>query len=294
MIRKLLLSLLNSSVALATLAVAFLAAPAVAADVEPMPEALDWTAFHVGVGGGGNFGFAHEDSRAYVETDQHFVDTEGAIGRNVKGDANNSSELGKAGGFATVEAGFDYQMGSSVVAGLLANYDFGKTSLDNNADVPMHMQWGACPNQGECLSGSELWPADYRTKWKIGDSWAVGGRLGFLAMDNALIYALGGYSQAKVQSELSFLYEDYGVEMSNNDWQDGWFIGGGLETLLTQNISLKAEYRYNDYGKVSNGHSFEVIQEDGHEYDNYYEDASQKADITVHSVRAVLSYRFGL
>ena len=119
---------LNTSVALAALAAIFMAAPAVAADVAPPPpEAYNWTGFHIGAGGGGTFAFANEDPYAYING--YFV------GYTQYGE--HSGDLGDASFFGTVEAGFDYQLGSSFVAGILANYDFNSTKMKNksNADV---------------------------------------------------------------------------------------------------------------------------------------------------------------
>jgi outer membrane immunogenic protein len=262
---------LNTSVALTALAVFVLAAPAVAADIEPMPEAADWTAFHVGIGGGGNFGFVKEDSNSFINDNNEFFTF-----------GEHHSDLGDAGFFGTVEAGFDYQM-DSVVIGLLANYDFGKTKMDNQSNTLV------IDNTGNVVDN-----ATYETKWEIGDSWAIGGRLGFLAMDNALVYVLGGYTEAKVKSESSISGDNnpgFAFDTSDSAWEDGWFVGGGIEALLTDNISLKAEYRYNDYGSIKRND--EVLDEGG-EQEFFFANSNQEADITVHSVRAVLSYRFGL
>src|SRR5690349_10768547 len=102
---------LNTSVALAALAAIFMAAPAVAADVAPPPpEAFNWTGFHIGVGGGGNFVFVDEDPTSYVDSYEDCCGYYYQYG-------DHSGELGKADFFGTIEGGFDYQLGSSFVAG---------------------------------------------------------------------------------------------------------------------------------------------------------------------------------
>ncbi|HTN98654.1 MAG TPA: hypothetical protein VL101_16885, partial [Nordella sp.] len=210
---------LKSSVALAALAAIILAAPAVAADIEaPMPEAANWTAFHVGVGGGGTYGFADDGTEVFFDdlgVENHFHSY-----------AGSSSDLGNAGGFGTIEAGFDYQM-DSVVVGLLANYDFGKTKMSNDF------------NGVEGNDFNIFGTTSGETKWEIGDSWAIGGRLGFLASDSTLLYVLGGYTEAKIESESSLTSDNNNVALGFSDkaWEDGWFIGGGVEALLTDNIS---------------------------------------------------------
>jgi outer membrane immunogenic protein len=270
---------LNTSVALAALAAIFLAAPAVAADVEaPMPEAANWTAFHVGVGGGGMFGFVQEDANSFINDNNDFF---------VFGE--HSADLGEANWFGTVEAGFDYQI-DSVVVGVLANYDFGKTKMKNKSNTFVFN------NNSDTIDDN----ATFETKWEIGDTWAVGARAGFLAMDNALIYVTGGYTQANIKAE-SDLHNDFAnpqfpfnesFHSSDSGWEDGWFVGGGIEALLTDNISLKAEYRYADYGKVNRDDSIDTNP--GSESEFFFAESSQEGDVTVHTVRAVLSYRFGL
>jgi outer membrane immunogenic protein len=262
---------LNLSVAVAALGL-FLATCASAADIEaPLPEAPDWTAFHIGAGVGGNFALVEEDA---------FGDKEGGLIFGTSAFGAHESDLGDAGFFGTIEAGFDWQLGSSsIVLSAVANYDFGKTKMDNESFAVVE----------DCdLLGCDISEGSFATQWKIGDSWAVGGRLGFLAMDDALIYVLGGYTQAKVKASAS-LEDSEGfvfIDQSDSSWEDGWFVGGGIEALLTDHISLKAEYRYNDYGTVELEDSFVDGTSEA--------EISQEGDITVHSVRAVLSYRFGL
>jgi outer membrane immunogenic protein len=266
---------LNTSVALAALAAIFLAAPAVAADLTaPMPEAANWTAFHVGIGGGGIFGFVQEDSDSFLEANNFNA---------LFASGEHHSDLGDADWFGTVEAGFDYQI-DSIVIGVLANYDFGKNKMENKSSIDIF------DNNGNSFRNN----GTYETKWEIGDSWAIGARLGFLAMDNALIYVMGGYTEAKIKSE-SELSDNNNANIrfhtSDSSWEDGWFVGGGIEALLTDNISLKAEYRFNDYGSV-NRDDDETNGIPG--FDNSFANSNQDGDVTVHSVRAVLSYRFGL
>lgn len=263
---------LYGTVAVAALA-AVLTTPAVAADVELPPPAADWTAFYVGIGGGGMFGFA-DDSTVLAFDDFNVVN-------HIHAAAEGFSDLGKAGAFGTVEAGFDYQMDSFVV-GVLANYDFGKVKMRNKFS-------GVAADDFNNLAFAEG-----ESEWKVGDTWAIGGRLGFLAADSALVYILGGYTEAKIKSSTSFSASNannlnFATGFSDSSWEDGWFVGGGIETLLTDSISLKAEYRYADFGSVDRGDSSITGANN-----NVGSFSDQSADITVHSVRAVLSYRFGL
>lgn len=71
----------------------------------------------------------------------------------------------------------------------------------------------------------------------------VGARAGFLVMPSTLLYAKGGYTNAR-----------YHVTSANNTDTflsranlDGWRVGAGVEHALNQNIYLKGEYRYSNY-----------------------------------------------
>lgn len=103
-------------------------------------------------------------------------------------------------------------------------------------------------------------------RFRMGDNWAVGGRVGFAASSNILLFVAGGYTQAKVGvvANSSVYSTNAGdsvaaavtklvslKEVSGSKWRDGYYVGGGFEAKVTSNISLKAEYRYSDYGNYS-------------------------------------------
>jgi outer membrane immunogenic protein len=88
-------------------------------------------------------------------------------------------------------------------------------------------------------------------------------RAGYLVDPQTLIYARGGYTNARVRTTLT---DAAGVSRASNS-QDGWVVGGGVERVIAQNVSARLEYRYS---KLSEG--------DGKDYR--------------HRVLAGLSYRF--
>jgi outer membrane immunogenic protein len=96
-------------------------------------------------------------------------------------------------------------------------------------------------------SGSSvLVPGDaYRVK--AGRDLYVGGRVGFLAGDNALIYAKGGYSNARVKTR----YTSGATTIEDHDDLDGWRAGAGAEVKLGGNMYAKAEYRFSKYGDIA-------------------------------------------
>ncbi|MGH6811695.1 MAG: outer membrane protein [Methylocella sp.] len=72
---------------------------------------------------------------------------------------------------------------------------------------------------------------------------SIRGRLG-VAFDRALLYATGGAEFAGFNtSETGFPGFD-----QNSTTRTGWTVGGGIEYAVTGNWSIRAEYRYADFG----------------------------------------------
>jgi outer membrane immunogenic protein len=67
------------------------------------------------------------------------------------------------------------------------------------------------------------------------------GRVGY-AIDSVLLYGTAGLAVAN--STGTFLFDDTQTHV-------GWTAGIGAEVMVSDNVSLKAEYRYSDYGAES-------------------------------------------
>jgi opacity protein-like surface antigen len=183
----------------------------------PQPaQAFSWTGIHLGVGGGIQFDGADGYASVYDSSDNFFDETSGHL-------------TGTA-WFATLDAGVDFQVQSFVV-GLLANYDWHPspaTDQISSTDVDLNVTWG--------------------------DSWAVGARAGWLFSPSTLFYVSGGYAQKNITA-----YSEHDVDggsgytgpLTAGGWQPGWFAGIGIETLLSQHVSAKLEYRYGVYSGFS-------------------------------------------
>ncbi|MEM7689982.1 MAG: outer membrane beta-barrel protein [Pseudomonadota bacterium] len=74
----------------------------------------------------------------------------------------------------------------------------------------------------------------------------LGARIGFNAAPNTLIYAKGGYTNAKLN-----IRNNDGTFESDNDFDlDGYRIGAGAEYAIQQNAFVKLEYRYSNYSEA--------------------------------------------
>jgi len=61
-------------------------------------------------------------------------------------------------------------------------------------------------------------------------SWAAAARVGYMLNTGLMIYGLAGYESA-----------DFDLGNVSFD-RDGWMVGGGLEVMISQHLSLTAEY----------------------------------------------------
>ncbi|WP_273718278.1 MULTISPECIES: outer membrane protein [Bartonella] len=91
-----------------------------------------------------------------------------------------------------------------------------------------------------------------KEKW----SGATRVRIGFAAVDRIMPYVAGGIAYTQVQMVNSLKAETAGgTEIASAKVFDksktfvGFTIGGGVDFAMTDNVLLRAEYRYSDYGK---------------------------------------------
>lgn len=65
-------------------------------------------------------------------------------------------------------------------------------------------------------------------------------RAGYLVDDKTLVYARGGYTNLRARTTLA-------TGASTVRDLDGYHVGGGVERAITDHISARIEYRYNNY-----------------------------------------------
>ncbi|WP_254473341.1 outer membrane protein [Bartonella sp. B1098] len=94
--------------------------------------------------------------------------------------------------------------------------------------------------------------ASLKEKW----SGATRVRVGFAAVDRIMPYVAGGIAYTQLQVVNSLKAETAGgTEIASAKVSDksktfvGFTIGGGVDFAMTDNVLLRAEYRYSDYGK---------------------------------------------
>ena len=128
------------------------------------------------------------------------------------------------------------------------NYQFDRQWLIGlEADIQYSGQRGSqtdCSIAG-CPLGSAFGSASHNLKW-FG---TARGRLGWLATDRILLYATGGLAYGQIDSGyVSGIAGVAFLPVNTSTWRAGWTVGGGIEGVLTDRWTVKAEYLYADYG----------------------------------------------
>jgi outer membrane immunogenic protein len=177
----------------------------------PPPPVFTWTGFELGVQVGGGAG------RTSV---------------NVDGDTapfptfSSSQTYGSSGVFGGIHLGFNYQFSGPFVIGAQLEYNF--TGIDGNDSAP--------PLNTLETSIRQFGSAD--------------ARLGYAFNNRLLIYAIGGFAYADLSSQIALEGLSPGVI---NFWRVnryGFDVGGGLEYNFYGNWTMRAEYRYYDWGTL--------------------------------------------
>ena len=76
-----------------------------------------------------------------------------------------------------------------------------------------------------------------------GRALGLAARAGVLAGPRTLIYAKGGWENGR------FTFDD-GVDRASAN-RDGWTLGGGVEQMLTENVSARVEYRHTKFNSFT-------------------------------------------
>lgn len=254
---------------LLTTAIAMMAAPAIAADlpsrVAPPPPAptvppaaarsvsalptFAWSGFYAGVHGG--YAFGAEDGQL-TETTSATPAVVSSFDRSVK-------PRGVLGG---AHVGYNFHSGSYVY-GLEADAEYAK--------VDDSLSWETSTTA--TTVGRFGVEQDFRGSLRA--------RFG-LAYDGILLYVTGGAAAARVEAA----YAAAG-SVSKRNVLIGWTAGAGVEYALWSNWSVRAEYRYTNFGDQTIGFAGTTVATGN---TSTY---SWNADQTEHAVRAGLTYRFG-
>lgn len=119
-----------------------------------------------------------------------------------------------------VRAGYDYQMGSFVVGGLV---EYSQLQLNDAA------------------TGFSTTPAGYAFNRKLNDLWAVRARGGY-AMGDSLFYATGGYARGNMKHSFNTTNTANSFTGDGGGDANGYQLGLGYERKLMPNVTLGVEW----------------------------------------------------
>jgi outer membrane immunogenic protein len=175
------------------------------------------------------------------------------------------SGIGGQGGLAGIEAGYDFQITDRYVLGLQADYT--ASSIATTVDA---------------VSDS----VPYSYSLEASDSVSILVRGGRIVDGSALLYNFAGYTR-------STFYGDDNNGSSYDFDLDGLTFGGGIESAIAENVTLKLEYRYTMYLNMDDFNQ-ESVDTSGLGIDDLDLTGSSLEDTSdVQTIRAVISYHSG-
>lgn len=263
----------------------------------------NWTGLKLGVGVGGQY----DQAKTSVEG-SHELLGEWNPTDTFTGNASGTNDLGKTKFIGTLDASYDYQMNKNFLIGLIGSYDFGsKKHMNGSTSGLSNYDEGSASGTGD---------ASITSTFSTKNTAALGLRLGALANESTLVYATAGWANTKYNqsstytshAENLYAYDnttstyDYTATLNKDGHKNGFFLGGGIETKLTDRISGKLEYRYSNFGTIKASQSLSPAGlETGTDW-AYYPSTSvgmsgsssltHDTELTSHAIRAVLSYGF--
>jgi outer membrane immunogenic protein len=127
------------------------------------------------------------------------------------------------------------------------------------------------------LDGSTLCPnPGFTCHAEIDRLFRAGGRLGF-AVNNWLIYGMGGWARARVATTATPFFFGF----NDRHHHDGWYAGGGVEFGFAQNWIFGVE-------------GFRVeLDHENHAFPPFIGGASRRVDGDFWVIQGRLSYKFG-
>jgi outer membrane immunogenic protein len=230
------------------------------------PVTSSWTSPYLGFGGG--YGVANNT----LGLSDRFTSDPGSV-------FDAGIPFGHDGGILFATIGYDYQISPMFVVGVFGDADYSHLRQGNSLSLSLD-------DEGPELHGG--------TKTEFKNMLMVGGRIGYLVQPDTMLFVSGGYANVEADDtnvSLSASFEGSEIEGGSTTLVggrhfNGGFIGGGIETRLSDSLSLKAEYRYIDLGSEN----VTLLPNDLPEVN---EVVSTTFDPDIQMGRLSINYRFG-
>ena len=266
----------------ATLALMLTASPALA-------QSADWTGPYVG----GRLGYTTQpqdkDETILFDTDLNgtfgdTVNTVAGVNAFSRGFCGGAARSATSNGCAdrdgsewAVHAGYDYQLGSSIVAGLVAEY--GRSTIVDS------------------VTAFSTTPAFYSFTRRLRDHASIRARVGF-ALGDTLVYGTGGAAYGKIRHSFTTSNAANTFTLAGDDegkW--GYRAGGGVEQRVSDNFSIGAQYLYTslkdeDFTVRAGGTNLPVSNPFLRTNPNGTDFARSSSRFTSHNVSVTANFRF--
>lgn len=119
------------------------------------------------------------------------------------------------------------------------------------------------------------WPFGDNSTAKISAQGSIRGRVGYATGAN-LFYVTGGLALADIKTA----YYGGSAKDSYSHGKAGWTVGGGIERAFGRNWTARVEYRYSDFGRVTDWTKTTDTRWNEHN------------DITENAIRVGFTYKF--
>ncbi|HUB65319.1 MAG TPA: outer membrane beta-barrel protein [Methylocella sp.] len=255
-----------------------LAGSALAADLTPVPPpppVFTWTGLYLGGYGGGEV--TNTSYNTVLGTPlagiSHLTPTDIAVV-----DAAGSQTLDKGGFTAGAELGYNWQVGMFVLG---FETDVGGVTGGT------HAQSAGFIHGTDVLPPTLVFPFGISQSVSNGLFGTVRGRIG-VAFDRFLIYGTGGLAYSSGHYAFNYadgLFPATGAAVANV--KVGYAVGGGLEYGLTNNWSVKGEFLYSQFGRVTT--SGVIVNTASPAFTNPFVTSER---IQNYTARVALNYRF--
>lgn len=263
-----------------------------------------WTGFNLAIGGGaGKVDASLTSISAYDLRNEFEVPAPDFFRRVISGRSEISEAQNQWSGFGTAAVGYDLAFGTFVL-GAFADIDLYDDETKQGSTTPFQAV-GTLESSFQVELPVTRTIGSTTTSFELERVWSIGGKLGYLATPNLLLYGVAGYSQASIDGQTVFSFRDTtfsGVvdrtlTAKLNDELDGYFIGAGGEWKMSEICAIRLEYRFADYDGKSNSADFASAGTGKIGGVNVANNTSASArsdiDLEIHTVRAALVFKLG-
>jgi outer membrane immunogenic protein len=199
-----------------------------------------WTGFYVG----GNVGYG------WVDPTASFTANPEPAGGGLAGllQSGPPVDFTMASAIGGGQLGYNWQVDRQWLVGFEADFDFG------------NLKGGGAANTLTSIHQPMTSTADERVDWFS----TIRGRLGFLPVNNLLLYGTGGVAIARLKQDVAYNNDGIGAPAdqdgncapgpgacyagTSSRTAVGWVAGGGLEYAFADHWAVRAEYLYLGFG----------------------------------------------